>query len=381
MVECTSMKSVVFISNFLNHHQLPFCNALLAHEGISFTFIATEPTHEESLQSGFKDMNDYGFVLKAYEGAPVQQVIMEADAVIIGAAPMKLVEERLRADRLTFVYQERLYKHGPWVRFNPRSYRFVNTHFLKYRKNKHFYVLCTSAYLSYDLSLWKFPVEKCLKWGYFTSTGADNDPANINRKPRILWVSRLIKLKHPEFAVNLAEHLKRTGSPAGITIIGDGELRESMEKEIMDNGFFDQVTMLGAMPFESVYEEMQDHDIFIFASDYREGWGAVINEAMECACAPVVSAAAGASRFLIRNGENGLLFRNGDYQTFEKHIDSLLRDPELLIRIRTNARNTIRTQWNPKTAAERLLAFIEKESITEREGPCSPAEIIRPGSI
>ncbi len=375
------MKTVVFISNFLNHHQLPFCNAVRAHSDVEFTFIATEPTHAESLSSGFRDMNDYDFVRKAYAGDPVRDLIYDADAVIIGAAPMDLVKERLRDDKLTFVYHERLYKHGPWVRFNPHSYRYVREHFLKYRNNRHFYVLCASAYLSYDLSLWGFPAEKCLKWGYFTSTNAVKEPKYYTGIVDILWVSRLIKLKHPEFAMNLAEHIKQTKLPAHITMIGDGELYEPLKEEIADNGFTEYVNMLGSLPYEEVYKEMQNHDIFIFASDYREGWGAVINEAMECGCAPVVSSAAGASGFLIKNGENGFLFSNGDYETFIRQIDILVRDHELRLKMRTNAQNTIRTQWNPGTAAERLLSFMNTEAITETDGPCSIAGIIKHGSI
>ena len=35
--------SVVFVSNYINHHQIPFCNAMYGLLEGSFTFVLTEP--------------------------------------------------------------------------------------------------------------------------------------------------------------------------------------------------------------------------------------------------------------------------------------------------------------------------------------------------
>ena len=45
--------SVVFISNFINHHQIPFCNALEKMLGDRFFFIQTEPMDEERINMGW----------------------------------------------------------------------------------------------------------------------------------------------------------------------------------------------------------------------------------------------------------------------------------------------------------------------------------------
>ena len=36
-----------FVSNYINHHQIPFCDALYRRLGEDFTFIQTEPMEEE----------------------------------------------------------------------------------------------------------------------------------------------------------------------------------------------------------------------------------------------------------------------------------------------------------------------------------------------
>ena len=52
-----------FISNFLNHHQLPICNAFynLLHE--DFYFIASEKIPEERLKLGYQDTFDVSYFI------------------------------------------------------------------------------------------------------------------------------------------------------------------------------------------------------------------------------------------------------------------------------------------------------------------------------
>ena len=60
---------VVFVSNFLNHHQLPFCEEMIKRLGKeNFKFIATEKIPDERIKLGYEDMNNiYPFVIRAYE--------------------------------------------------------------------------------------------------------------------------------------------------------------------------------------------------------------------------------------------------------------------------------------------------------------------------
>ena len=61
---------------------------------------------------------------------------------------------------------ERFLKKGLWYRFVPSTRKKIWDRVLKY-KNNNLYLLCASAYTSYDLSLLGFR-GKCYKWGYFT---------------------------------------------------------------------------------------------------------------------------------------------------------------------------------------------------------------------
>ena len=106
---------VVFFSNYLNHHQLPFCLEMKKRIGNDFTFIATEEISEERLQLGYDDLNHkYNFVLCEYENHQKEafKKIKESDFVIFGSAPEKYFVETLRQKKISFRYSERIYKEG-----------------------------------------------------------------------------------------------------------------------------------------------------------------------------------------------------------------------------------------------------------------------------
>ena len=63
---------IIYVSNFMNHHQLPFSMALLNQKDIEYTFISLESIPEERLNMGYEDMNHkYSFVLCAYDSAKI----------------------------------------------------------------------------------------------------------------------------------------------------------------------------------------------------------------------------------------------------------------------------------------------------------------------
>ena len=44
---------ITMISNYINHHQIPFSNALYENLGENYHFIQTEPMEEERIQMGW----------------------------------------------------------------------------------------------------------------------------------------------------------------------------------------------------------------------------------------------------------------------------------------------------------------------------------------
>ena len=126
---------------------------------------------------------------------------------------------------------------------------------------------------------------------------------------------------------------------------------------------------------------MERAAIFLVTSDQNEGWGAVVNEAMNSGCAVVACRAVGAAPFLMEDGKNGLLFEVNDQAGLTEKIRFLLEHPEAGARMGAEAYRTIADTWNSECAAARLMAL--SQSLLDghtpelpQSGPCSPAPII-----
>ena len=163
-----------------------------------------------------------------------------------------------------------------------------------------------------------------------------------------------------------------------MSIIGNGEMNAQLEKMITDNNLSDCVEMLGAMPPEKVREHMERADIFLFTSDFHEGWGAVMNESMNSGCAVVASHAVGSVPFLIQDGVNGIVYKNGNQRDLNRAVKELLDNPEKRRKMGCAAYQTMTEQWNGETAARRFLTLCDAlkngGNTPYDDGPCSKAE-------
>ena len=199
----------------------------------------------------------------------------------------------------------------------------------------------------------------------------------------ILWAGRLIGWKHPDASIRLAESLKEKGYSFKMTIIGTGEMEEQLHNMIGDKNLEDCVEMPGAMKASEVRSYMEKADIYLFTSDFNEGWGAVLNESMNSGCAVVASHAIGSVPFLIKNGENGLIYENGNQEDLEKKVQGLLEDVPLRRKIGENACKTIINTWNAENAVNRFMKLADTLSRKGKaedlffDGPCSKAGILK----
>ena len=380
---------VSFYSNFLNHHQLPFCKAMVELIGGGFRFIATEPIPQDRLDLGFKDMNkDHPFVVTTYSSeearAEAMRLCMDSDVIITGSAPEEYTIRRIQTGKMTFRYSERIYKRGRWRIISPRGLLYMLTNHLCYW-NKPLYMLCASAYTASDFAMTGAYLGKTYKWGYFSEVKEWDLPALMAQKHRnkattILWAGRLIGWKQPCVSILMAERLKQDNVIFQMNIIGTGELEGVMRNLVTQKGLSDCVQMLGSMSPEKVREHMEAADIFMFTSDFNEGWGVVLNEAMSSGCAVIASHAIGSVPYLLRDGENGMIYKNDDMDDLYLKLRNLIGDSVLRHKLGIAAYDTLAGTWNAKVAADRFLKLCEVLQQGKKspfaDGPCSRAEVV-----
>lgn len=379
---------ITFFSNFLNHHQLPFCNEMYKILGKDFKFVATEPIHQERLNMGYSDMSTmYPFTLNTYSDVKsFEKALMlgsESDVVIIGSAPSIFIKNRLKDNKLTFYYAERIFKEGRRKLLNPRLFlSLIKNHTL--HKDKNLYMLCASAYTSADFSLVGAYLDKVYKWGYFPEVKEHNIDELIikkNRKiPKLLWVGRFLDWKHPDDALKAVYLLSKEGYEFTLDIIGSGVMEKQLKSLIAKYELSDRVNILGNMTPEQVREYMESSNIFLFTSDFNEGWGAVLNEAMNSGCAIIASHAIGSVPYLINHRKNGLIYKSGDVNQLTSYVKKLLNNRQLCEEMGKEAYKTLYNTWHPNIAARNLITLSEcimaGEEITIKNGPCSKADRI-----
>lgn len=136
-----------------------------------------------------------------------------------------------------------------------------------------------------------FPKEKIFQWGYFTNSCNEHASqiSHNHLKPKILFVGRLDENKNSRLLLETVKSL--INQIDCLTIVGDGYLRGEIESIVSGmNG----VNYLGPLPNNKVHALMQEFDIFVLPSRY-DGWGAVVNEALQNGMRVIVSQNCGAN--------------------------------------------------------------------------------------
>ena len=77
--------NVVFVSNYINHHQIPFCNAMFRLLEGRFLFIQTEVMEEERVRMGWHEKQRPAYVKCFYEEEEFcRKEICDCDILLFG---------------------------------------------------------------------------------------------------------------------------------------------------------------------------------------------------------------------------------------------------------------------------------------------------------
>ena len=152
---------LVYLSNYFNHHQKFLADELYNRLGDNYVFVETKELPKEKLKLGYHQYTE-PYVLKYCQSTKVEldQMIFDADVVMIGEAPVQLIKRRIRAKKLVVRDDERRYKsiikYLKWPIYTYNSLYF----------NKG-YLLAASAFAPRDYLLSGMKASRCYTWGYF----------------------------------------------------------------------------------------------------------------------------------------------------------------------------------------------------------------------
>ena len=348
------MTSVCFVSNYLSLHQISVCKEFSCMSDVEFTFVSSFGP------SGFKkQLSNYeyeSFVIRAYESETeflrAKHICETADLVIFGSGDLRLIKGRTN---IIFRYSEHFSRS-----FLSFFLKAISVHFKYYKESKNGYLLCSSSHSRADFNFAGLYKKRCLYYGYFPEVipyeKAQHKKLACQEKMSILWVGRGLKLKHPEIALRLAKDLFKMNFRFEMTICcTETSYFKKIIKKNQNEKFMNNVVVLTEKKHDEILNLMLKSDMFLFTSDRKEGWGAVLNEAMSSKCCCFANSSAGSTKFLIKHKFNGFVYKN--YKELLKYILLCFNKRELAAEMGENALLTINNVWNAKNAVSNIMSI------------------------
>jgi colanic acid/amylovoran biosynthesis glycosyltransferase len=176
----------------------------------------------------------------------------------------------------------------------------------------------------------------------------------IPEAPRLVCVGRLCEAKGQVLLVEAAAALAARNVRFELVLVGDGPLREDLERAIARHGLGERVRITGWLSSTQVRKEMLAARALVLPS-FAEGLPVVIMEAMALR-RPVLSTYIAGIPELVIPGENGWLFPAGSLDALVGALEACLAaSAERLQRMGDAARARVIERHSIDTEARKLL--------------------------
>jgi L-malate glycosyltransferase len=138
-------------------------------------------------------------------------------------------------------------------------------------------------------------------------------------------VAALVPHKGQRYLIDAAHLVVQQIPDARFVILGEGELREHLERQVHEHHLEKHVLLPGFRT--DVLGCIKGFDLFVMSS-VTEGLGTSLLDAMACA-RPIVATGAGGIPEIVENGVNGLLVPVRDSQALAEAMVRMLKDADL----------------------------------------------------
>jgi len=170
--------------------------------------------------------------------------------------------------------------------------------------------------------------------------------------PVIGNVAALVPHKGQQHLIDAAALVVREVPDARFVIVGDGELRESLEKHIKDK-HLERHVFLAGFRLDAI-ELTKGFDLFAMSS-VSEGMCTALVDAMAASKAAVATAVGGIPEVMV-DGETGFLVPPRDHHAMAEKLVLLLKDPDLRARMGEAALKRARERFTVERMVEGTAA-------------------------
>lgn len=359
--------TVLCVAPFNNPHIIPFYDNVAQSNDLDVTLVSLRAISPERLSLGWQEMEPNNGYLQPWRSFADRmnyyRRLLTSDLVVFpGFFHSRTLPLHHLFRRITFrpsiLWSEPLLNH-------PRS---INEKRLKRLMRRivlmpfntasyHFFAMGAGAEIDYrSLGM--------TKWDYrqfhfsVRPISSDVKPVNFgaNGVRRIVYCGALEHRKGVDLLIAALHQI--TEIPFRLTILGDGSARSELERQVSDLGLDDRVEFVGAIKNEESYQHLVSNDLLVLPSRF-DGWGAVVNEAMECSLAVISSDQVGARQPLIKNGLNGFIFQSESVSDLKDKIVAAIESPKKLEKMKMASKERIKL-FTAAAAAEKFADFCQK---------------------
>jgi colanic acid/amylovoran biosynthesis glycosyltransferase len=176
---------------------------------------------------------------------------------------------------------------------------------------------------------------------------------------RLLSVARLVEEKGLEFGIRALHRLTKETPQLQIRydIIGEGPLRENLQRLLRELGLVHQVRLLGAKTQGEVIQALLESDILL-APSLAEALPVSLMEAHAVGL-PVVATAVGSVDQIVQHGKSGFLASPGDVSALCRHLSDLIQHSELRANMGRCGRAHVEQHYDIERLNDRLVNLYE----------------------
>lgn len=191
----------------------------------------------------------------------------------------------------------------------------------------------------------------------------------IEGKVKILSVAALQEYKGIRYLVEACRLLHEKGIDLECTVIGEGELRSTLEARIRKAGLEDVVKLPGIFPHHQVIEKFRDSDIFVLPSIIEkngkmEGLPNVLIESLALSVPAVSTNIAGIPE-LVMNDRTGLIVEEQDAPGLAQALERLIADQDLRERLSAAGRAEVLKRHDIRANVKNQLEYFSQFNTRE----------------
>ncbi len=350
---------VLGVERVNNPHILPIFDELAKRDDIEFQGVVLRTQPPWRVELGWPELPEDSPLLRVYRGPGEKkryhQLARDADVVIWpglkhpGGVPM-ILRRNLRG-RLNIIWAERFAQRRArsWLntQLNWAVVKMLNS------RSMHLMTLGTGAeedYLRFGATRWTF-----WQFGYAVRPIDVPETPRAEGPIRLLFAGALNPRKGVDLLLRALADPRVRPASWELTVAGAGAQETELKQLAVSLGLESRVRFTGMVPLGDMDGYYRASDVLVLPSRF-DGWGAVVNEAMEYGLAVLVSDSCGCAEMLVEHGTNGFVFPSGDLSVLSECLAKLVESRERCLAMRVASRERI-AMFRPAVAAEAVAAL------------------------